>query len=120
MDVAPQLPAVRGDADALTTVLVNLLDNACKYTESDKRIAARAYANCETVCFEVADNGIGLRAGDTRRIFDRFYQVDQSLTRQRGGCGLGLSIVQSIVRAHGGTVEVESELGKGSTFRVRI
>ena len=118
--VAPGLPAVHGDADALTTVLVNLLDNACKYTEADKRIVARAYANCDAVCFEVMDNGVGLHPGDTKKIFERFYQVDHSLTRQRGGCGLGLSIVQSIVRAHGGVIEVESELGKGSTFRVRL
>ena len=70
--------------------------------------------------FEVADNGIGLAAAETKKIFDRFYQVDQSLTRQRGGCGLGLSIVQSIVRAHGGVVEVESTPGRGSVFRVKI
>ncbi|MDO8543276.1 MAG: HAMP domain-containing sensor histidine kinase [Opitutaceae bacterium] len=120
MHVSAHLPGVRADADALTAVLINLLDNAYKYTGEQKRITIGARANGESVCFEVTDNGIGLGAGETRKIFDRFYQVDQSLTRQRGGCGLGLSIVQSIVRAHGGTVEVESEPGKGSTFRVRI
>ncbi len=114
------LPPIRGDADALSTVLINLLDNACKYTDGEKRIAARAFAADGTVCFEVVDNGVGLERGETKRIFDRFYQVDQSLTRQRGGCGLGLSIVHAIVRAHRGAVEVESEPGKGSTFRVRI
>jgi signal transduction histidine kinase len=118
--LAPDLPAIRGDADALSTVLVNLLDNAYKYTNGEKQIAVSVFAEQEQVVLAVADNGIGIAPDKQGRIFDRFYQVDQSLTRQRGGCGLGLSIVQSIVRAHGGVVEVTSEPGKGSTFRVRI
>jgi len=118
--VEPDLPRMRGDADALSTVLINLLDNACKYAGDDKRICVRAFADGRQVCFEVEDNGIGLDRRDARKIFDRFYQVDQSLTRQRGGCGLGLSIVKFIVEAHAGAVEVQSEPGKGSTFRVRI
>jgi signal transduction histidine kinase len=120
MRIDAELPWVRGDADALATVLVNLLDNAWKYTDGEKHIDVRARADGPFVCFEISDNGIGLHAAETKRIFDRFYQVDQSLTRQRGGCGLGLSIVQSIVRVHGGTVEVESEPGNGSTFRVKL
>jgi len=118
--VEPDLPRMRGDADALSTVLINLLDNACKYTGDDKRICVRAFAENRHVCFEVEDNGIGLDRREVRRIFDRFYQVDQSLTRQQGGCGLGLSIVKFIVEAHAGAVEIQSEPGKGSTFRVRI
>lgn len=118
--VGPDLPRIRGHAEALATVLINLLDNACKYTSGDKRIAARVHAETGCVCFEVEDNGIGLAPAETRKIFDRFYQVDQSLTRQHGGCGLGLSIVKFIVEAHDGKVEVQSDPGKGSTFRVRI
>lgn len=118
--LAPALPTIRGDPDALSTVLVNLLDNACKYTNGEKQIEVNAYAEGNAVMFAVTDNGIGIPPQEQGRIFDRFYQVDQSLTRQRGGCGLGLSIVQSIVRAHGGTVEVRSVPGKGSTFRVTI
>jgi len=118
--IEPGLPRIRGDANALSTVLINLLDNAYKYTEAEKRISARAYAQNGHVCFEVADNGIGFDRNEAKRIFDRFYQVDQSLTRQRGGCGLGLGIVQYIIRAHHGAVQVESEPGKGSTFRVTI
>ncbi|MDA1277705.1 MAG: HAMP domain-containing sensor histidine kinase [Verrucomicrobia bacterium] len=114
------LPLVRADRDALTTVLINLTDNAFKYTENKKRIRLRVRANGDSVCFEVEDNGIGLSAKELKSVFDRFYQADQSLTRQRGGCGLGLSIVQTIVKAHNGVVEVESEPGRGSTFRVRI
>ncbi len=120
MSVPPDLPRIRGDAEALATVLINLLDNACKYTNGEKRIAVRGVAESDSVRFEVEDNGIGLALAETRKIFDRFYQVDQSLTRQRGGCGLGLSIVKFIVEAHRGSVEVKSEPGKGSTFRVRI
>jgi signal transduction histidine kinase len=118
--VEPDLPPMRGDAEALSTVLINLLDNACKYTGEDKRICVRAFTQGRQVCFEVQDNGIGLDRRDARKIFDRFYQVDQGMTRQRGGCGLGLSIVKSIVQAHAGVVEVQSAPGQGSTFRVRI
>jgi signal transduction histidine kinase len=72
------------------------------------------------IVLSVADNGIGIPRRALRRIFDRFYQVDQSLSRRAGGCGLGLSIVQFIVAAHGGTVTVTSEPGKGSCFSVRL
>ena len=120
LQAAPDLPSIRGDAEALATVLINLLENACKYTEGDRRIAVRDFADQRDVWFEVEDNGLGLSPAEARKVFDRFYQVDQSLTRQRGGCGLGLSIVKFIVEAHNGTVEVKSEPGKGSMFRVRI
>jgi two-component system phosphate regulon sensor histidine kinase PhoR len=120
MDAPPDLPRIRGDAEALKTVLINLLDNACKYTDRDARITARIQADDRDVWFEVEDNGIGLAPREICKVFDRFYQVDQSLTRQRGGCGLGLSIVKSIVEAHHGRVEVKSEPGRGSTFRVGI
>jgi signal transduction histidine kinase len=120
LQIAAELPRIRGDAEALATVLINLLDNACKYTNAEQRIALRTYALGRDVCFEVEDNGIGLAPAEARKIFDRFYQVDQSLTRTQGGCGLGLGIVKFIVEAHGGTVEVQSEPGKGCTFRVTI
>ena len=119
-EIEPNLPAVRADADALTTVLINLLDNAHKYTGDDKHIVCRAYGDNGLVCLEVQDNGIGLSRRAVKRVFDRFYQVDQSLSRSRAGCGLGLSIVQFIVKAHGGTISVTSELGKGTTFSVKL
>lgn len=119
-EIEPNLPAVSADADALTTVLINLLDNAHKYTGDDKHIVCRAYCDNGLVCLEVQDNGIGLSRRAVKRVFDRFYQVDQSLSRSRAGCGLGLSIVQFIVKAHGGTIAVTSELGKGTTFSVRL
>ena len=100
------------------TVLLNLLDNACKYTPGEKRIALRATCKNGYVVFAVEDNGIGIAPRERKKIFRRFYQVDRRLVRESGGCGLGLSIVDFIVRAHGGTVEVESQPGKGSTFSV--
>ena len=118
--VAPDLPAVVADADALVTALVNLLDNAYKYSGEEKRITLRARAENGSVVFAVKDNGIGLSARDTRRVFKRFFQVDQRLSRSGGGCGLGLSIVKFIVTAHHGTVRVESQPGRGSTFTISL
>jgi len=120
MDVSPNLPPILADHDALTTVLLNLLDNACKYSPSEKHIRVRAHFDTGFVAFEVEDNGIGIAPREQKRIFRRFYQVDRRLARETGGCGLGLSIVEFIVRAHGGDVSVESRLGAGSTFRVRL
>jgi signal transduction histidine kinase len=117
---APNLPRILGDADALVTALLNLLDNAWKYSGDDKRIALRTSARNGSVCFAVQDRGIGLSARDRKRVFERFYQADQRLARDASGCGLGLSIVQSIVEAHRGTVQVSSEPGHGSTFTIEI
>ncbi|MGA2749235.1 MAG: HAMP domain-containing sensor histidine kinase [Verrucomicrobiota bacterium] len=119
-EVAPDLPAIFADTDALVTAVVNLLDNAYKYSGEPKEIQLRAGAKNGQVVFSVTDNGIGLAPRETRRIFKRFYQVDQRLARAGGGCGLGLSIVQFIVTAHHGTVGVESEPGRGSTFTISI
>jgi signal transduction histidine kinase len=120
VELEPGLPHIAGDADALTTVLINLLDNAYKYTGSDKHVVLRAYSCNGTVSIDVRDNGIGLSRRAARRVFDRFYQADQSLSRRAGGCGLGLSIVRLIVLAHGGKVKVDSQLGQGSTFSVTL
>jgi signal transduction histidine kinase len=115
------LPDVRADADALTTALINLLDNALKYTPDDKRILVRARRDGDaSVSFDVEDNGIGIPIKEQRRIFRRFYRVDRRLSRETTGVGLGLSIVELIVRAHGGTVSVTSAPGSGSTFALRL
>ena len=114
------LPSMHGDADALVTALLNLLDNAWKYSGDQKHIVLRTETRNGYVSFAVEDNGIGLSPRETKRVFHRFYQTDQRLARVAGGCGLGLSIVQSIVEAHHGTVHVESEPGHGSTFTIEI
>jgi signal transduction histidine kinase len=118
--VDENLPCVRADADALATVLINLLDNACKYSGEDKHIVLRAGTENGNAIVSVADNGIGIPARDLRRIFQPFQQLDQRVAREGSGCGLGLSIVQRIVDAHHGHVSVRSVPGEGSTFVVSI
>lgn len=120
VDVEPGLSPIRADFDALVTVLLNLLDNAYKFTPDEKRLALRAFGKDGRVAFAVEDNGIGIPPRERKRIFRRFYQVDRQLSRHAGGCGLGLSIVDFIVQAHGGEVRVESRPGKGSTFTVLL
>lgn len=120
VDIEPGLPSLHADVDALVTVLLNLLDNAFKYTGDNKHIELRAYATHDRLCFEVRDNGIGIAPRDQKRVFRRFFQVDRALSRQTGGVGLGLSIVEFIVKAHGGTVSVFSQPGIGSRFTVSL
>lgn len=119
-EIPNDLPDIQADHDAVVTVLVNLLDNACKYTTEQKKVSLRIYPDKGDVCFAVSDNGIGLARRHLRKIFDRFYQVDSSLSRKAEGCGLGLSIVKFIVDAHKGKISVESKPGSGSTFTVRV
>jgi signal transduction histidine kinase len=120
IQVPPNLPRVAADADAMVTALVNLLENAYKYSGEDKRITLSAAACNGGVSFAVEDNGIGLAPRETKRIFRRFYQVDQQVSGASGGCGLGLSIVKFIVSAHHGEVRVESQPGKGSKFTITL
>ena len=121
VEVPPSLPPVLADAEALQTALVNLLENALKYTPADKRIVVRVSHDGDgAVMFAVEDNGIGIPIREQRRIFRRFYRVDQRLSRETSGVGLGLSIVELIVRGHHGTVTVRSAPGTGSTFTMRV
>ena len=120
VQTAPNLPSITGDSDALVTALLNLLDNAWKYSGDEKRIVLRTSAQNGSVCFAVEDRGVGLSPRDKTRVFHRFYQADQQLSRSVGGCGLGLSIVSAIVEAHRSTVHVASELGRGSTFTIEL
>jgi len=113
---APNLTPIIADADAMTIALVNLLENAWKYSGEQKRIVLRAEQKDGVVQFAVEDNGVGIHPRESRKIFRRFYQVDQRLSRAVGGCGLGLSIVDHIIRNHRGIVHVRSEPGVGTTF----
>ena len=113
-------PPFVANREALTAVLVNLLDNALKYSGDEKRIVLRTVDAPDRVTFEVSDNGDGIAPEEQRRIFERFYQSDHRLSRRHEGCGLGLNIVRSAVKAHGGSVSVQSVLGKGSTFTVCV
>jgi len=108
------------DVDAMTGVVVNLLQNAFKYSGEDKRIVIRTRNVSGGAELEVEDNGIGIARRDRKRIFERFYRADDLLTRKTEGTGLGLAIAKRIVEAHGGSIAVESEVGRGSRFRVSL
>lgn len=120
LESPPELPTIMADRDAMITVVLNLIDNACKYSGDARRICVSAYASDTDVCFEVQDSGLGMSQHDAKRVFDRFYQADHTLSRQAGGCGLGLSIVKFIVAAHHGTIDLQTDLGNGSTFTIKI
>ncbi len=115
--VAPGLPAGVGDARRLTQVLLNLVGNAIKFTDSGS-VEVRAEKVGETFELSVVDTGFGIAPADQAKIFEEFQQVDNSSTRKKGGTGLGLSISRRIVELHGGRISVESEEGRGSTFKI--
>jgi len=124
LDCAPALPPVLADPRELSTAVAHLLDNATKFTGPGGHVAVRARPvpgeGRPDVEVAVADDGIGIPEAVQGRIFDRFYQVDGSLARQFGGVGIGLAVVKQILEAHGSRIEVESEPGKGATFRFRL
>ena len=109
-------PAVRADRGRLDQVLMNLLDNAVKYSKKGGTVTVSAVLEGEMVRVFVRDTGIGIPQKDLPRLFERFYRVDEARSRERGGTGLGLSIVKHIVQAHGGSVAVQSTLGQGAEF----
>lgn len=108
------------DSEAIRQVLLNLMDNATKYTSQGGSINLGAFLNGDDVCFFVRDTGIGIPQEHIPRLFERFYRVDKARSRALGGTGLGLAIVKHLVLAHSGQVRVESEVGKGSTFYFQI
>ncbi len=119
------VPTVPGDGDRIEQVLVNLIDNAIKYTRPGGQVHVRTAAvgpagNPDAVEVLVADTGIGIPAHEIPRLTERFYRVDKARSRELGGTGLGLAIVKHIVQAHGGTLHIESDVGKGTTVRVRF
>ncbi len=115
-DLTPAGLEVIANRDQTEQVLLNLLDNAIKYTSEGGRVDISAERTREKVTVHIADTGIGIMSQDLPRVFERFYRVDKARSRQSGGTGLGLSIVKHIVEAHGGTVMVSSEYGRGSRF----
>lgn len=106
--------------DQILQVVLNLLSNAIRYNKPQGSVVVRTYQEDGNAVIEVADTGIGIPSEALPRIFERFYRVDKTRSREQGGTGLGLAIVKHIVEAHGGQVEVESEYRVGSTFRVRL
>ena len=117
-DITPT--QVRGDSDQLKQVVIALLDNALKYTPYEGSVMLSLTQDNGYALIMVKDTGIGISPEDIPHIFERFYRADRARTRNRGGSGLGLSIVQAIVQAHFGNVVVESVPGKGSIFTVKL
>jgi signal transduction histidine kinase len=118
LDDDPRL--ILSDPQRIHLVLANLLDNALKFSPGGKKCELGSLREADSYSFWVRDRGIGIPADQREQIFDRFYQVDSSITRQYGGVGLGLNLVKETVDSLGGKIEVESEEGRGSTFTVTL
>jgi signal transduction histidine kinase len=119
-EVPKDLAPVTVDRRRIQDILVNLVDNALKYSSPPARVTVGARNDGSTFTFWVSDQGVGIEPGDLPRIFERFYQVDQSATRSHGGVGLGLHIVSGLLETIGGSAEVQSTPGVGSTFTVTV
>ncbi len=119
-DISADLPAARGDEERLGQLLVNLLHNAIKFSESAAVVIVRAHQDQDRIVMSVEDHGVGIPRPDLARVFERFYKVDKARVRGKGGTGLGLAIVRHVAESHGGRAWVESEEGRGSTFYVEL
>ncbi len=115
-----EVAAVRGSARDLALLVRNLVDNAIRYTKEGGRVEIEVTGEDGSVRLRVADTGVGIPSRDLSRIFERFYRVDRARARETGGTGLGLAIVRHVAENHRGEVSVESELGRGTTFTVRL
>jgi len=122
--VVSQLPeddcVVKGDRLQLVSAVSNLIDNAVKYSEKGDKVTVRVTSLDTTIEISVSDEGIGIPQSDIDRIFERFYRVDRARSRGTGGTGLGLSIVRHVMNNHGGSVNVTSQEGEGSTFMLTL
>jgi len=113
-------PIVEGDAEDLRLLARNLLENAARYTPAGGEVRVEVGDKDGTALLVVADTGVGIPSRDLPRVFERFYRVDRARSRETGGTGLGLAIAKHVAEQHGGRIEVDSELGRGSTFRVEL
>jgi two-component system phosphate regulon sensor histidine kinase PhoR len=117
----PDAPVVvLANDEALRRIAGNLLDNAVKYTPTHGQVRVRVLARDRSAFLEVEDTGPGIPERDRERVFERFYRVDKGRARDEGGTGLGLALVKHATRLHGGRVDLQSQLGIGSTFRVQL
>ena len=112
------LPIVKADEEAISEALINLIDNAVKYSDDNKSIKLTTFSKNNLVIIEVEDNGIGVSERDKKKIFDKFFRVASGDIYNSKGTGLGLTIVKHIMDAHHGKIELNSQLGKGSTFKL--
>lgn len=116
----PDLPPLLADSNLLHEALQNILDNAIRYTPDGGSVTLSASRSGDHLVLAVQDTGIGIPKAEQARIFERFYRVDPARSRELGGTGLGLSIARHLVELHHGRIEVESEVGRGSTFRILL
>ncbi len=116
----PRPPLLPLDKDAIAQVIMNLLDNAVKYSNGNKNIEVTVRSSEDEVAIAVRDHGIGIPAAERKKIFEKFYRVGSGLVHDVKGSGLGLSIVEHVAKAHGGRVKVDSEVGAGSTFTILL
>ena len=117
-DVPDTLPNIRGDRQRLVQVFLNIMSNACKFTEEGK-ITVRAYQQGTDVMIAISDTGPGIAPEDQGSVFEAFKQTESGL-RQGGGTGLGMPITRSLVEAHGGKIQLESQAGQGATFIITL
>ena len=120
MDVTLPEVTITADEDLLSQVWINLINNSIKFTPVGGRVCVNLQQQGATIEFKISDTGIGIAPEDQARVFERFYKADRSRTHANGGSGLGLSIVQKIVDIHKGQIELDSEVGKGTTFTVSL
>lgn len=118
--IADDLPPVQVDREAFARSLLNLINNAIKYSPGEKFLSVRLFRAGDEIALQVADHGMGIPGGEQEKIFEKFYRVGDPLVHTTRGSGLGLSLVRHIVGAHGGRVSVESAPGKGSTFTIAL
>ena len=111
---------VRVDPILMEQAIINLVDNAVKYSPEDTRVIINAIYQRDVVTIEIRDSGNGIDKEHLPKIFNRFYRVDKGRSRNEGGTGLGLAIVKHIVQYHGGKIEVESQRGKGTFFKISL
>lgn len=112
--------SIESDFDALKQIFLNLVNNAILYTPENGKVQITVDHTSENVIFKVQDNGIGMPANEQNRVFERFYRIDKSRSRNAGGTGLGLSIVKHLVENLGGSIQLDSQLGLGSTFTITL
>lgn len=120
LDLDPDLPPVPADRDAIEQAVLNLLNNAIKYSGESRDVALRLFRDGGQAVIQVIDHGIGIPQENQKRIFEKFYRVPSSENCHIAGAGLGLTLVEHIAKAHGGRIEVESKPGEGSTFTMRL
>ncbi len=111
---------IQGDKELILQMLRALVENSVKFTEDNGEITVNSFQQKNTAIIEVMDNGIGISQKDVKRIFDRFYKVEEARNKDTGGSGLGLALVKKIVDMHNGKIDVSSELGKGTKIRIYI